>query len=224
LIVNPDRTTAKGIGIVLEKAGFLPLLSATGAQALRIARKTAPNVVVANAALPDFPGARFVRILRRLPGMKKSSIVMLSVPSTEGLEIECLRSGADDYLIWGVNDLSALPLRLSRAVMTQQPDGMTLERGIVRLNFGSREVFVNGRRAPDLRPREFDLLTYLLRLSPSVATWSQIQRDVWHTPEHALDHGRETKTISVHCERLRRKLGGRIAITVHRGIGLQLKI
>lgn len=221
LIVDPDRTTAKEIGGVLEKAGFLPLLSTTGAQALRIARKAAPSVVVVNADLPDFRGARFVRILRRLPTMKKASIVVLSVPSAEGLEIECLKNGADDFLVWGVNDLSAIPLRLSRALLALKTDGAAIERGAVRVDVDSREVFISGSRLPNLRPREFDLLAYLMRRSPAVATWMEIQRDVWRTPEHALDHGHETKTIAVHCDRLRRKIGGNAIIAVRRGIGLQ---
>jgi len=224
LVVDPDRSTTKGIGLVLERAGLLPLYAATASEALKAARKTAPRAVILSAVLPDMKGARLVKLLRTLPSLKRTPILVLSVPSSDGLEIECLKNGADDFLVWGVNDLSAIPLRLSRALQTARIDGAEIERGLIRVDLESREVSIGGRRMQAFRPRELDLLVYLMRKSPGVATWTDIQRDVWSIPEHALDHGRETKTIAVHCDRLRQKLGvaGRY-IAVRRGVGLQFK-
>ena len=224
LVVDADRSTAKGIGLVLERAGFLLLYAVTASEALQAARKTAPSAVIVSAVLPDMRGARLVKLLRPLPPLKHASILVLSVPSSDGLEIECLKNGADDFLVWGVNDLSAIPLRLSRALQMTGIDGAAIEKGLVRVDLESREVSIGGRRMHAFRPRELDLLVYLMRKSPGVATWTDIQRDVWSTPEHALHHGRETKTIAVHCDRLRRKLGaaGRY-IAVRRGVGLQFK-
>lgn len=224
LIVDSDRSTAKGIGLVLERAGFLPLYAATALEAMKAARKTAPSAIILSAVLPDMKGARLVKLLRPLPSLKRTSILVLSVPRSDGLEIECLKNGADDFLVWGVNDLSAIPLRLSRALQTTGNGGTEIKRGLIRVDLESREVSIGGRRMQAFRPRELDLLVYLMRKSPGVATWTDIQRDVWSIPEHALDHGRETKTIAVHCDRLRQKLGvaGR-CIAVRRGVGLQFK-
>lgn len=224
LVVDPDRSTAKGLGVVLERAGFLPLYAASASEALKAVRKTAPYAVILSAVLPDMKGARLVKLLRPLPSLKRTSILVLSVPRSDGLEIECLKNGADDFLVWGVNDLSAIPLRFSRALQTTGNGGTEIEKGLVRVDLESREVSIAGRRMQAFRPRELDLLVYLMRKSPGVATWTDIQRDVWSIPEHALDHGRETKTIAVHCDRLRQKLGaaGRY-IAVRRGVGLQFK-
>lgn len=222
LIVDSDRLTARSIGGVLERAGFVPSYAASASQAAKAARRSPPMAVILSSSLPDMSAARLVRLLRPLPALRRCLILVLAAPRGDGLEVECLKSGADDFLVWGVNDLSALPLRLSRNMLAQKTAGTIIEHGELRVELDSRAVFVGKRRVPDLRPREFDLLAYLMRRSPAVATWAEIQRDVWRTPEHALDHGRETKTIAVHCDRLRQKLGGSAGcIFVRRGVGLQ---
>lgn len=222
LIIDSDRLAARGIGGVLEGAGFLPIYAASASAAVKIARETRLHAVILSASLSDMSAVRLVRMLRPIPNLRRSTIMVLAAPRVDGLEIECLKNGADDFLVWGVNDLFALPLRLSRDLLTQKAAWTIIEHGGFRIDLESREIFIRKQRVSDLRPREFDLLAYLVRRNPAVATWAEIQRDVWGTPEHALDHGRETKTIAVHCDRLRRKLGDAAGcIVVRKGVGLR---
>jgi DNA-binding response OmpR family regulator len=222
LTVLPDRSTEKSLGLVLEGARFLALNAATAASALKMVCRTPPSAVILSAALPDMRGAELVKVLRQLPALRRAAILVLSRANSDGSEIECLGNGADDFLVLGVNDLSAIPLRLSRSWRTIGSIGAPIEKGIVRADVESGEVFVSGDRIQALSPREFDLLVYLMRKSPAIARWTDIQREVWSVPEHALEHARETRTIAVHCGRLRHKLGAaRHCIAVRRGMGLQ---
>lgn len=224
LVIVPERSLKKDIDPVLERARFLPLHAASAAAALKIVCKTTPSAVILNAALPDMRGAELVKVLRQLPSLRRVAIMVLSRAAIVGSENECLKNGADDFLVLGVNELSAIPIRLSRAWQMMGIAETSIEKGIVRADPESGEVLVSGSRILALRPREFDLLVYLMRRSPATATWTDIQRDVWNVPAHALDHGRETRTIAVHCNRLRQKLGAAARyIVVRRGVGLQFR-
>lgn len=223
LIIDDDPSTAREVGSILTRAGVPSLHAVSIPQALEISRGTSLRAMILSSTISRLRPEKLIRILREKSSSERVAILVIATRRVPGLEMRCLIGGADDFLVRAGNDLTTIPLRLARLGASLTTDATIIERGIIRVDADSRETFVAGCLVPDIRPREFDLLVYLMRRSPAVARWTEIQREVWGTPEHALARGRQTKTISVHCERLRRRLGGAATLTARRGVGLQFK-
>ena len=133
-----------------------------------------------------------------------------------------LGSGAVDYMVkpFGIAELEArmrLHLRLHQG---QRPKG-PMEVGGIRIDTGARRVFVGEHQVP-LRPKEFDLLLRLALSPGEVVRREQLVDDVWGGHLQG-----STKTLDVHINALRRKLGDNIGepalITVVRGVGYRLE-
>lgn len=222
LVVDDDETMAHAACLSLESEGFLPYAASSWSEAMLLAHKIRPKAIVLDVSLPEVDGVTLMRMLRARPATRRTPILMLTGSDKPGLELQCLRQGADDFIIKGVHDLSALPVRITR-LLNAKPESEVLQCGSLRIDPSSRGVWVGSRQLKELTPREFDLLAYLIKKSPAVVSWLDVQRDVWKTAVDELKPSRETPTIAVHCERLREKLGAAsVCLVVHRGVGLQL--
>ncbi len=221
LVIDDDEASAQAVSLSLESEGFLPFVASAWSEAMMLAHKIRPSAIVLDMELPDVDGLGIMRMLRAHPSTRRTPILMLTGSGKKGLEIQCLRQGADDFLVKGVHDLTALPMRISRMLSTKSETSV-LKKGALSIDSASRQVSVGRRRVIGLAPKEFELLTYLVQMSPDIASWEDIQRHIWHTSEEVIRLGRGTPTIAVHCDRLRGKLGSMgSCLIVHRGIGLQ---
>lgn len=222
LVVDDDESMAQAACLALESEGFLPYAASSWSDAMMLAHKVRPGAIVLDVTLPQVDGVELMGMLRAHPRTQRTPILMLTGSEKNGLELQCLRLGADDFVIKGVHDLSALPIRIAR-LLNAKPEAAALQSGPLRIDPASRKVSVGRRQVADLTPREFDLLAYLMKKSPAVVSWQDLQRDVWKELVDERKPSRETPTMAVHCERLREKLGAAsTCLVVHRGVGLQL--
>jgi len=223
LITALDSATASRLSKLLQQEGYRVRTAASWTSAARAARATPLSGLIVGATLADAGPVDLIRAVRAERQAHRIPLLVLADRDARGLELRCLRSGADDFLIKGVHDLSGIPIRLARLHSRSDADKQALEIGPLHIDERSRRIWINGSTGADLSRREFDLLLYIVRKSPAVATWEDIQRDVWMVPEHALSLG-QSPTIAVHCERIRAKLGvAATCLVVRRGLGIQFE-
>ena len=216
LVVDDDPKIRSVLGRGLHFEGYEVQLAADGAEALKIARETPPDVIVLDLMLPDMDGMEVCRRLRR--GIT-TPILMLTARDAVPDRIAGLDSGADDYLVkpFEFDELVARIRALLRRAQPQMAE--TLQFADLRLDTGTREAFREDRRI-DLTTREYELLLLFMRSPRQVLTREQIIDRVWEEAEV------DSNALEVHIARLRSKLeadGEERVIQTVRGAGYTLR-
>ena len=154
--------------------------------------------------LPKLGGLDVCRRLRsrRLP------IVFLSARGEESDRIRGLELGADDYVVKPFSPRE-LVARVRSVLRRAGPrDEAPIALGSIELDPRSRTVRVDGRDA-ELTTREFDLLAFLMANPGRVFSREELLEQVW-----GYTFG-GTPTVTVHIQRLRRKIERRPDRPVH---------
>src|SRR3954463_6083124 len=157
LFVEDEPSISDPFSKALSREGFEPVVARTGREALALAERIDPDLVLLDLALPDTDGRDVARELRR---RSDTPIVMLTARGTEMDRIVGLEIGADDYVVKPFS--GAEVIARIRAVLRryQRTDGSVPsepgEIGGLTVDFGARRVVLDG--APlELSRKEFDL-------------------------------------------------------------------
>jgi two-component system KDP operon response regulator KdpE len=199
LVVDDEAPIQRFLRPALLASGYEALLAETGAQALRLIATSAPDVIVLDLGLPDMDGKDVLIEARKF---SKCPIIILSARDQETEKIAALDLGADDYVEkpFAIGEFLA---RLRAALRHSAPDHAPAPRyeaeGVV-VDLDKRRVTRNGQSLK-LTPKEFDLLTVLVRHAGRVVTHRQILAAVWG-PAHADD----TQYLRVFVGQLRAKI------------------
>ena len=204
LIVDDEATLTDTIRYNLRREGYEVHVAGDGIEALRLARASAPDLVVLDLMLPGLDGLEVCHQLRRESTVP---ILMLSAKDEEVDKIVGLEVGADDYMTkaFSMRELLArIRAMLRRSRMAQQAsdaDGPQPERsGDLEVNPLTRRVTL-GERVLQLKPKEFDLLVYLMQQRGRVMTRDRLLEKVW-----GYTFGGDTRTVDVHIRWLREKI------------------
>ncbi|MEJ7838403.1 MAG: response regulator transcription factor [Thermomicrobiales bacterium] len=210
LVVDDEQTLREMIGINLKHAGIDVIEVETGNEALEQIGLSRPDMVVLDVMLPGLDG---FEVCRRIREVSTVPILLLSAKGEEIDRVIGLEIGADDYLTkpFAMRELLArVRAMLRRAKMSPTKAGQPTEAQIdapERLESGDlwldpRRRTAMFREAPlHLKPKEFDLLQYLMRHRGIVLSRDALLREVWGY-EFAFD----TRTIDVHIRWLRSKI------------------
>lgn len=223
LLVEDDETLREALAFNLEREGYQVRQATNGQAALSEARQTRPDLIILDVMLPALDGLSVCRILRT---EQETPIILLTARTGEVDKIIGLESGADDYVTkpFSTGEL----LARIRAVLRRASSRTTaarrneLQAGPLVLNLERRRAFRDGREVA-LSPKEFDLLTELMR-HPGVA----LSRDLLLERVWGYDFvGDSSRTVDVHIRWLREKIeidpsAPRIIQTV-RGVGYRLE-
>jgi DNA-binding response OmpR family regulator len=216
LVVDDERNIVELVKLYLEKDGFAVVAARDGREAMVLAERHDPDLVVLDLMLPELDGWEVTRELRR---RGDTPILMLTARGDDVDRIVGLELGADDYLVKPFNPrelvarVRAILRRADGAARATRP----IEVGALRVDPRRREAYVGARRI-ELRPREFDLLAALARDPGVVFTRDALLESVWGT-----DFPGETRTVDVHVAALRAKLADDgPPIETIRGVGYRL--
>ncbi len=220
LVVDDEEVLADTIAYNLEQEGYQVIIAADGTSALSAVRSEHPDLIVLDIMLPGIDGLEVCRQLRREDDTAMVPIIMLTAKSDEIDKVVGLEVGADDYVTkpFGRRELlarvrallrradypSATEERLSSqdSAVESQPVSRNKElvAGPLRIDLASRWVNCRGQDL-ELQPKQFDLLTYLVRNRGTVLTRDQLLHNVW-----GYDYAGDTRTVDVHIRWLREKL------------------
>ena len=221
LIVEDEESITVPLTEALDREGFDTEVAGTVADALELAARIRPDLVLLDVMLPDGSGYDVCRELRRDSSVP---IIMLTARGEETDRIVGLELGADDYIVkpFSAREVAARIRAVLRRAGAPEPPGEDsgpLDVGELRLDPARRSAALAGTEL-ELTRREFDLLELLMREAGAVVSRERLIDEVWD-----VNWFGSTKTLDVHVSSLRRKLGDDSAsprfIHTVRGVGFR---
>lgn len=222
LVIDDEANLRHTLGYALRQEGYEVLTAEDGESGIAAFRSAAPDLVILDVMLPRLDG---LEVCRRLRKESDVPIIMLTARDSELDKIVGLELGADDYLAkpFSVRELVArvrAALRRAVRVPTVPAEGMREVEGL-RVDRSRRRVEKDGLEVA-LKPKEFDLLAFLIERPGQVFARAQILAAVW-----GLDYAGDTRTVDTHVKTLREKLGDSAErprwLETIRGVGYRLR-
>ncbi|MBK5566911.1 response regulator transcription factor [Ensifer sp. 2YAB10] len=199
LVVDDEPQIQRFLKPALSAAGYDVREAMTGAEALKAAATTAPDVVILDLGLPDMDGKEVIANLR---GWSQVPIIILSARDRESEKIAALDLGADDYIEkpFGIGELTAR-IRAALRHRVQMEGGQTqLSADGVSIDTIKRVVTKDGEPVR-LTPKEYDLLVMLAHHAGRVVTHKTLLTSVW-----GVAHGEDLHYLRVFIGQLRGKI------------------
>jgi two-component system, OmpR family, phosphate regulon response regulator PhoB len=219
LIVDDEPDVVRMVSQHLASAGFQVTKASDGDEAIEIARKLHPSLVILDLNMPNTSGTDVLRAIKADARTSAISVVMLTARKDEVDRIVCLELGADDYVTKPFSPRE-LTLRVKSILSRRSAFSPTQNFstcGSISLNREAHEVRVVGK-VVDLTAVEYKLLVALFRQPGRVFTREDLLNAVW-----GQDAEIEVRTVDTHMRRLREKLGtGAAHILTVRGFGYRL--
>jgi two-component system KDP operon response regulator KdpE len=210
LVVDDEPQILRALRINVRVRDYEVHVAATGTEALEVAGRYPPDLVILDLGLPDLDG---VEVIRGLRGWTKAPIIVLSGRADSVDKVEALDAGADDYVTkpFGVEELLA---RMRAAVRrTGAPEDLPrIQLGDLVIDLAAKRVIRpapvpagGGTAGPadDVRltPTEWHLLEVLLRNPGKLLSRNQLLTEVW-----GPGYADATGNLRLYMAQLRRKL------------------
>jgi two-component system copper resistance phosphate regulon response regulator CusR len=220
LVIEDDAKTADALLVGLRREGYQAEVARTGDEGLALIKTGGFRLIVLDWMLPGQDGLAILGWMRR-SGMR-TPVLLLTARDGIDDRVLGLDRGADDYLVkpFAFAELLARIRTLLRRDAAAEP--LRKQLGDLVLDLESRRATRGGEEIP-LRPREFELLAYLLRHQGQTVTRRMLADEVWREPRRATPLN---NVIDVHVTHLRRKIDeGRAVRLIHtvRGVGFVLR-
>lgn len=222
LLVEDDPTLSETLRYNLEREGYRVYTAGDGIQALELARREHPDLLLLDVMLPRLDGFSVCRILRQESDVP---ILMLTARQDEIDRIAGLELGADDYVSkpFSLGELLARVRAIMRRSDRQQIGSREIfEAGELKLDTGSRRVWRDNIEIT-LAQKEFDLLACLVRNRGMALSRDVLLERVW-----GYDFAGDNRTVDVHIRWLREKIEADPShptyIQTVRGIGYRFEV
>jgi two-component system alkaline phosphatase synthesis response regulator PhoP len=205
LVIEDNADLAFGLKTILEFEGHEVEVSEDGEEGLRRAWGSEPALIILDLMLPRKGGYEVLKELRE--GGIRTPVLILTARAQETDLVMGFDLGADDYVTKPFSTVELVArvralLRRSRLEFPGKTGSHSVERfGAIEVNPDTRMVLRN-REAVELTPKEFDLLLALIRRRGTVASRTELLKEVWRYGNAEI----MTRTVDVHIAELRRKL------------------
>ena len=202
LIVDDDPNLLEALKYNMKKESYAVVTAEDGEQAIEIARKEKPDLILLDIMLPKLSGFEVCRILRREMNVP---ILMLTAKVDETDKIVGLEIGADDYVTkpFSMRELIArirAMLRRTQIMEKQQKEDKNVKIGDIQIDINRHQVLLKDT-VLNLKPKEFDLLAFLAVNRGLVFSRDQLLEKVWD-----YDYAGDSRTVDVHIRWLREKI------------------
>lgn len=218
LLVDDEPDILEFMEYNLKKEGYQVLLGKNGMEAIEIAKKERPDLIILDIMMPVMDGIEACRIIRSNSVMKNTIITFLTARNEDYSQIAGFDAGADDYISKPIKPR----VMMSRIkALVRRLDGATSVNGfkIGNLEIDREKYLIYKAGQPIVFPRkEFELLALLTSKPGKVFTREDILSRVWGNEIVVGD-----RTIDVHIRKIREKLGDESIKTV-KGIGYKFDI
>lgn len=198
LVVEDEENIQNFIRLGLKANGFSVLCAADGNEALSVAMKENPHIVILDVMLPQMNG---FEVCKEIKKHTKASVIMLT--ARDGIEdkITGLDAGADDYMVKPF-DFRELVARIHARLRSEHTTLAELfQIGDFEVNNKTHEITYKGK-VLELSATEYNLLCYLLKNQGMVLSKDQILQNVWG---YAFEG--EYNLVEVYISYLRSKIG-----------------
>jgi len=199
MIVDDEKRLVSLVQSYLTQEGYRVVTAFNGRDALAVAKKESPDLVILDQMMPEMNGYDFMRAHR---AEHDTPIIMLTAKVDDDDKVIGLELGADDYVTkpFKPRELMARVRNVLRRAGKTEAKAKTIRVRDITLDRDSREVYVMNK-AVDLTPSEFDLLAALMSTPGRVFS----RLDLLDVIQGVRYEGYE-RTIDTHVKNLRSKI------------------
>lgn len=209
LIVEDEISLQETLAYSLKKQGYEVVITGDGPSALDVVRSSKPDLILLDIMLPGMDG---FEVCRKLRSEVSTPVLMLTARDDEIDRVVGLEVGADDYLTkpFSMRELIARVKAMLRRVKIIRDEINLIHSGTdqssffefdkIKIDLGRRELRVDNKII-SLKPKEFELLIYLIRHKNQVLSRDQILESVW-----GWEYIGDSRTVDVHVRWLREKI------------------
>lgn len=215
LIVDDEKSIVDFIKMGLEAEGYLVYEAFNGNEAIELASKIKPNIIILDIMLPGMDGYEVCSIIKR---SIKTSIIMLTALDEVDDKVKGLDIGADDYMAKPFS-FKELLARINARIRSDFPEAEDIVQiGNFTLDDRAHEFKYCGETL-ELPPTQYNLLKFLLMNNGIVLSKSLILEKVW-----GYDFNGEENIVEVYIRYLRDKIGDKEHATIKtiRGVGYKM--
>ena len=224
LVIEDEPTLARLLSYNLSQEGYETKVADHGGEGLHTALTGNFDLIILDIMLPGLNGFEVLNRLRQ--GGNKTPVIILTARNAEEEVVQGLKHGADDYITkpFGVAELLARVSAVLRRTQIEEAapvvsNEKVIQAGDLFIYPEKYEVILHGEAIP-LRPKEFEVLLYLVQRPGVVITRDDLMNVVW-----GFDYFGGQRTVDVHVSSLRKKLElgqQSVAIDSIRGVGYKL--
>lgn len=218
LLVDDEQDIVEIIGYNLTQEGYQVFTASNGKEALDVAQKEMPNLIILDVMMPEMDGMEACEKIRKIPALENTIITFLTARGEDYSQVAGFDAGADDYITKPIKPkvlVSKVKALLRR--LKEETNGDILNVGNIEINREEYKIVKDGVEI--ILPRKEFELFYLLASKPGkVFKREEILDQVWGN--EVVVGGR---TIDVHIRKLREKIGDEWFKTI-KGVGYKLDL
>lgn len=213
IIVEDDDNIRQLLKLTLQIYNYELVDFDNGEDAHHYLEQNEVDLAVLDIMLPGMDGLEILKYIRSQSRLAKMPVIILSAKDKELDKIFALDTGADDYMTkpFSVLELAA---RIRRLLQRTQSDETVYTVDNLKMDVERRTVTIDGENI-DLTFKEFELLKYFIQNPYRALSREELLNHIW-----GYDYIGETRTLDVHVNALRKKIGKERIQTV-RQIGYQ---
>ncbi len=195
--------------------GHQVLEASNGLQAIEVAKRQHPDLIIMDIMMPELDGFSAVREIRKT---SQVPVIMLSARGEEYDRIHGFEVGVDDYVVKPFSP-KELMLRIDAVMKRAKPTITEIKHEIyakdgLKIDFSARKVWLNEQEVK-MAPKEYELLSYLVKHQGIAVERNTLLSDVW-----GYNFFGDDRTLDTHIKLLRHHLGEYASkIVTLRGIG-----
>lgn len=219
LLVDDEPDILEIVGYNLSSEGYQVITADNGAEALKLAKKNKPQLIILDVMMPEMDGIEACEQIRKLPGMEDTIITFLTARGEDYSQMAGFDAGADDYITKPIKPkvLVSKVKALLRRYKEDTASAGIVKIGDITINREEYKIVQEGEEMA-LPRKEFELLSLLASKPGKVFKREDILDKVWGND--IVVGGR---TIDVHIRKLREKIGDEKIKTI-KGVGYKFVV
>ncbi|WBW99820.1 response regulator transcription factor [Oceanirhabdus sp. W0125-5] len=218
LIADDEKSIANAIAYGFRREGYIVEIACDGKEALDKITSFQPNLVILDIMMPKING---FEVCKKISNRADIGIILLTAKNDIVDKVLGLEFGADDFITkpFDMREVIARSKSLLRRLQmtTQESELKEIVIKDLRVMVKQRKVILQ-EQSIELTPKEFDLITILLSNLERVYTREELLDLVW-----GMEYIGGTRTVDIHIQRLRKKLGTDYQKIIHTVFGVGYK-
>jgi len=220
LLVDDEPDILEFVGYNLRKEGYNVFTAKNGEDAIKVAKKEIPHLVLLDVMMPGMDGIETCDILRTMRELKNMLIAFLTARGEDYSQVAGFDAGGDDYITKPIKP-KVLTSRIKALLRRHKSDvisnsELSLKNGKLIIDSDKFQVVYNNE-VLDLPKKEFKLISLLTSKPGKVFQRDEIMGRIWGSDIVVGD-----RTIDVHIRKLREKLGEKSIKTI-KGVGYKFE-
>ncbi|MBI2279752.1 MAG: response regulator transcription factor [Bacteroidetes bacterium] len=217
LLVDDENDILEFVSYNLSKEGFQVITCNNGKEAIQLAQKENPDLIILDVMMPEMDGIETCHELRSIDKLKDTLIIFLSARGEDYSQVAGFDAGADDYIPKPIKP--RLLVSRVKAILRRKGGKVEAEEthSGIRIDREKYLIFKDNKEF-SLPKKEFELLALLFSKPGKVFTREIILDNVWGGDVVVGD-----RTIDVHIRKLREKLGDQYIKTI-KGVGYKFEV